>query len=319
MGLPLVGQKAVGFRTMFGSWIAPGANVTFLGPAGVFEATYTENARVATLGAAAARCRSGKNDVIVALPGYAESVSSAAFASLPAGTKLVGLGTPGEASAPKLTWTATDSTLLITNADVMIQNMTLDFAGIDNVVAPITVTARGFQLLDCKVILQSAALSAGCVQGVALGAGANGAVIKDNVFLSDDNGEPQTGGGAISVGVGAANAISDVLIAGNYISSASPGDTVGQIDVISTCSNVRILDNILLQLAADANTGIRIDDVVSNGIVARNLIKQVEAATVGVTGVIVAGTTNNTFGLFNNYVVDDLESVSGALSPVAMT
>src|SRR5688500_5968941 len=106
MGLPLVGQKALGFRTMFGAWIAPGARVTFLGPAGVFEDTFTENNRVPTLAAAAARMRASKNDVIFALPGYAENISAADYVTLVAGTKLIGLGTPGEASAPKLTWTA---------------------------------------------------------------------------------------------------------------------------------------------------------------------------------------------------------------------
>jgi hypothetical protein len=110
-----------------------------------------------------------------------------------------------------------------------------------------------------------------------------------------------------------------VLIADNYIMSSSPGDTVGQIDVISTCSNVRILRNMLIQLAADANTGIRIDDVVSNGIVAYNLIKLAEAQTLATAGVIVAGTTNNTFGIFENRVLDDLESVSGALAPAVGT
>jgi hypothetical protein len=314
--LPLVGVKSLGVRTTFGSWLSPGSRVAaYLGPAGVFEDPYSENMRVSTLALAAGRVRSGKGDVILALPGYAENVNSAAYANLPAGTKLIGLGTPGESSAPKLTWTLAAATLLLSNADITIQNMTLDFAGVDNVAAPITVTGRGFQLLNCKVVLQSAALSAGCVKGVTLGAGAHGAVISGNKFLSDDTGEPQDGGGAIAVGAAASNALDDILIEDNYILSASPGDTVGQIDVITTCTNVRILRNMLVNLAADANTGIRVDDVVSNGIVAYNLVKLAEAQTLAGAGVIVSGTTNPTWGVFENRVLDDLESVSGALTP----
>lgn len=318
--LPLVGAKTMGVRTTFGSWLAPPFRVAaYLGPAGLFEDTYSENLRVTTLAQAVARVRSGKGDVIVALPGYSENVSSAAYASIPANTRLVGMGNVNAADAPKLTWTTALSTLLITNANVEISNMVLDWAGIDNVAAPITVTASGFVFEGNRVILQSAAGSAGCVKGLTLGLGASNASVQRNVFLSDDNGEPQDGGGAIAVGAAADNGLNNIVIADNYICSASPGDSVGQIDVITTCTNVRILWNTLIQLAADANTGIRIDDVVSNGICAYNLIKQVEAASVAVTGVIVAGTTNNTWGLFNNYVVDDLESVSGALSPTVMT
>lgn len=275
---------------------------------------------VTTLSAALKRCRSGMNDIVYVLPGDVQSISTADFASdLVAGTQIISCGTPGASNNPTWTWTATGSTFLLDVANVSIVGMNLNWAGIDNVAAPMTISAAGCSFVNNHVTLQSAAASAGCVQGLALAAGANQCKVLGNKFLSDDAGEPQSGGGPIAVGTSATDGLKDVDIVGNYISAASAGDTIGTIDVITTCTDLKILHNFILQLAADANTGIRVDDVVSNGVIAHNRIKLAEANTLATTGVIIAGTTNNTFGLFDNLVLDDVESASGALSPAVGT
>jgi len=267
MNLPLVGIKSLGFRTMFGTWVAPGANVTYLGPAGVFESAYTENNRVATLAAAVARMRASKNDTIYLLPGYAENVSSAAYASIPAGTKLIGLGHTDDASAPKLTWTAAAATLLLNAADILIQNVVLDFSGVADCAAPITVSAAGCGIDNCRIIMQNDTASFSALKGITLAAGANRFRFCDNVVEADsEDDDANVVGGVINIGA----AVQGVRIHRNEFTFACPGDTVGIIDVTAAAKKLSIRDNLFYQLAADAAFAIIIDDVAAQGLVVKN-------------------------------------------------
>jgi len=243
MALPLVGQKNLGFRTFFGQWIAPGARVTFLGPAGVFEDTFTENNRVATLNAALARCRSGKGDVVIALPGYTESISSADFASsLVAGTKLVSAGRPGASSNPTLTWTATASTFLLDVADVELVGFNLNFAGIDAVVAPITISAAGCLLANNLITL--AAGAAGATTPITVAAGANNCSIIDNKMLHTGT---ETEVNVISI----TGAVNNLEIAGNKISCLLTSATGGIIQIGEAATNLDIHDNLFYNSVED--------------------------------------------------------------------
>src|SRR5690606_24162744 len=109
------------------------------------------NLRVSTLAAAAGRVRSGKGDVVFVLPGFEGDIDAADFlTALVPGTRIIGLGNVNETTAPRLTWTATASSLLLDVANVTIENMVLDWTGIDNVAAPITVSAAGCALIGNK-------------------------------------------------------------------------------------------------------------------------------------------------------------------------
>lgn len=268
MALPLVGQRATGFRTTFGTWVAPGARVTYLGPAGVFESSFSETDRVATLNAALARCRSGKGDVIFVLPGYSESISSADFASsLVAGTRIIGLGVPGETSAPKWTWTAAAATFLLDVADVTIRNMTLDFSGVADCAAPMTVSANGCGIEDCRIIMQNDTASFSALQGIALAAGANRFRFNNNTVLSDsEDDDANVTGGVLNIGA----AVTGVEVKGNNMAFSCPGDTVGIIDVTAAAKQLDIRDNLFYQFAADAAFCIIIDNVAAQGYVVRN-------------------------------------------------
>jgi len=267
MAMPLVGQKSVGFRTFFGSWIAPGARVTFLGPAGVFEDTFTENNRVATLAAAVARIRASKNDTIFLLPGYSESISAAGYATIPAGTKLIGLGSIFDASAPKLTWTAAAATLLLAAADVLFKNIVLDFSGVADCAAPITVSAAGVSFEQCRIIMQNDTASFSALKGITLAAGANRFSFLDNVVEADsEDDDANVVGGVINIGA----AVQGVNIHRNEFTFACPGDTVGIIDVTAAAKKLSIRDNLFYQLAADAAFAIIIDDVAAQGFVVKN-------------------------------------------------
>jgi len=313
MGLPLVGQKSVGFRTFFGTWVAPGARVTFLGPAGVFEDTFTENNRVATLNAALARCRSGKGDVIFALPGYAESISSADFASsLVAGTKLIAVGRPGASSNPTLTWTATTSTFLLDVADVEIIGFNLNFAGIDAVVAPITISAAGCALIDNLITL--AAGSAGATTPITVATGANNCLIKGNKMLHTGT---ETEVNVISV----TGAVDNLEICENKISCLLTSATGGIVQIGAAATNLDIHDNLFYNSVEDG-IAIRVADTfAATGWIYKNYGKTIDAGgTVANTLKMVSfeGTTESLIGCFENYSTDEA-TASGVLSPAAAT
>lgn len=287
MSLPIVGQRATGFRTVFGTWVAPGAQVTYLGPAGVFDSSVLESSRVATLNAALARCRSGKGDVIFALPGYTESISSADFASsLVAGTRLIGLGIPGETSAPKLTWTAAAATFLLDVADVSIRNMTLDFSGVADCAAPITVSANGCGIEDCRIIMQNDTASFSALSGVTLASGGNRFRFNNNTVLCDsEDDDANVTGGVLNVGA----AVTGVEVRGNNIAFSCPGDTVGIIDVTAAAKQLDIRDNVFYQFAADAAFCIIIDNVAAQGYVVRNGMRITENVAPASAGLSVGG------------------------------
>lgn len=313
MALPLVGQKNLGFRTFFGQWIAPGARVTFLGPAGVFEDTFTENNRVATLNAALARCRSGKGDVIIALPGYTESISAADFASsLVAGTKLVSAGRPGASNNPTLTWTATASTFLLDVADVELIGFNLNFAGIDAVVAPITISAAGCLVANNLITL--AAGAAGATTPFTVAAGANNCTILDNKMLHTG---AQTEVNIISV----TGAVDNLEIAENKISCLLTSATGGIIQIGEAATNLDIHDNKFYNSVEDGVCVRVVDTFAATGWIYNNFGKTIDAGgTVANTLKMVSfeGTTESLIGCFNNFASDEA-TASGVLSPAAAT
>lgn len=307
MGLPLVGQKANGFRTMFGTWIAPGANVTFLGPAGVFEATYTENARVTTLASAAARCRASKNDVIFALPGYSENVSSAAYATLPAGTKLIGLGVPGESSAPKLIWTAVAATLLLNAADILIQNMTLQFNGADSIDAPITVSAAGVGIEDCRILLGSDTALDSDV-GITVAAGGDNFRFLNNYVYT-------TGTAVVTNALLIGAAVDSPKILNNKLFVPCTS-TNGIIEFGAfAATNIEVGGNVFVNKST-GSACLRFADNAITGVVYDNYDGLTANTAPLTTGISLAGTTNILVQFFQNFTNDgETKGTSGILSP----
>lgn len=313
MALPLVGQKNLGFRTFFGTWVAPGSRVTFLGPAGVFSDTFTENDRVATINAAAARCRPGKNDVVIGLPGYSENISAADFvSSLVAGTRFVSAGRPGASNNPTLTWTATAATFLLDVADVEIIGFNLNFAGIDAVVAPITISAAGCMLANNHITLASGA--AGATTPITVAAGANNCIIADNKMLHTGT---ETEVNIISI----TGAVDNLEIAGNKISCLLTSATGGIVQIGAAATNLDIHDNKFYNAVEDG-VCIRVADTfAATGWIYQNFGKTIDAGgTVAQTAKLVSfeGTTESLLGLFENYLTDEAVQ-SGVISPAGGT
>ena len=157
--LPYVGNSA-GIQTQLGTIIPPagGRIAAYVRSTGKQTGDDEAFARriVTTLNKGLAQCRSGKPDVVVVLPGHAENISAADYASsLVAGTRIIGLGSG--ALRPTFTWTVNGSTFLLDVADVEIHNCILQFATAPGtttaatVAAPITVSAAGCGIFGCRI------------------------------------------------------------------------------------------------------------------------------------------------------------------------
>ena len=306
--LPYLGN-GVGIRTAYATLLPPGGRVVaYVGKSGVPVNAYGDLAHsgllVQTLNQGLAMCTGNDGDTVVILPGHTESISTAdQMSSLVAGTKIIAAGDN------LFTFdTATTATFLVDVDNVVLDGLKFDFTGIDNLAAPITVTGANCRIVNCEAVVASA--TEGCVRGITVSTGASGFKFMYNTFHSIGEDDAQTNA-IVSIDA----AVNNVLIEGNYISAATPGDSVGLIDITAAATNVVIKDNSLLQLESlNAVAAIQVADVAATGMIFNNRIKLAEANTLATSGIAFAG-TSATFGLYNNLVLDDVESASGALAP----
>lgn len=106
---------------------------------------------------ALAQCVSGRGDVIYVLPGYTESISAADAWSNLSATDVTIIGMGRGTNRPTFTWTAAGSTVLFDTANFRLVNCNLYLAGAHaagsalTVAAPITVSAAGCEISDCRI------------------------------------------------------------------------------------------------------------------------------------------------------------------------
>ncbi len=294
-----------------GTVLAPGSRVAaYVRSAALPDDTdFIRENRVPTIQQACLKVRSGQSDVIVVLEGHTESISTADFFSnLRPGTKIVSAGTPGASNNATLTWTATASTVLLDVANVALVGFNLNFAGIDAVVAPITLSAAGCLVANNLVTL--AAGSAGATTPFTVAAGANNCVIRDNKMLQTGT---QTEVNVISI----TGAVDNLEIFGNKISCLLTSATGGVIQIGAAATNLDIHDNLLYNAVEDG-IGIRVADTfAATGWIYNNNVKGIDAGgTVAqnLKAVSFEGTTESLIGCFNNQFTDEAVS-SGILAP----
>lgn len=307
MAFPIVGQSNLGFRTFFGTWIAPGARVTFCGPPGIFEDTFTENNRVPTLNAALARCRSGKGDVVILLPGFAENVTTADFyTSLVAGTKILGTEPLGSSLMPTLTFTDPASTFLLDVANVTIRGIKFS-PGVDAVANYVTVSASGCRISECYFFNGSATTNDVDVPLI-LAAGASDCVVENNKFLSVGN--------AVNTNLilASGTGLNGLEIKGNYLYGSCA--TTGIINVTGTSQCFQISDNVIHQITATTPLGIRHTDTALTGIISGNRIAFTTDVTVLTAAISAVGVSTANVRCIENYACDE-DSLGSVLVPTA--
>lgn len=163
----------------------------------------------ATIAGAQAVATASKGDVIICLPGHAESFTAAAALTVSkAGLYIIGLGEG--ALRPTLTWsTSTAAQMIVSGAQVTFDNFVFDFTGIDAVVAAVSVTAVDVAFVNSTFITNSA--SAGVVLGILTAATATRFRFENNFCYG-----PAVNSGTTTTAVIKHEVGTDYLIRGNF-------------------------------------------------------------------------------------------------------
>jgi len=316
--LPLVGNDSVGQRTLHGTWLPPGSVVAaYVGPqSAVTDAYSSSGLLVSTLAAGLARCRSGKGDYVVVLPGHTESVTTTTgLANLVAGTQIVGVATFGSSLMPTFTFNGTTNTAVWTVSvnDVRMSGLRIECTGADSMDTPIVWTGAGGSF-DHNFVNLGSDTTHDCDVFLTVGTGADNMQIVGNKFKSLST--------AVNTNVVlvSGTAVEGVTIANNYMRTTLSSATGGVIAVTSAATNLDIYGNIMFNLVEDG-VGIRISDVACTGMIYDNYFGGVDAGgTVAnaLKAVSFAGTTNPVTKCFQNFATDE-NAGSGVLSPAAAT
>lgn len=228
----------------------------------------------ATIAYARSQATPANGDTIYAMPAHTETIIAAGGITLTSTSptsavnlRIVGLG-DGNARPIIRYSTATTASLLVTGANVTIENMIFDMTGIDALANPINVQAAGFTMRRCTFIVATSAgqatrailtnasatsmllednlfygtLDAGTAEAVGLVGGYN-AVIRNNVF----SGAYTTDHGAIYAGT---TTVQNITIQGNLIFNRTASSTIGV--SLATGSTGFVVNNRFQVLASNA-------------------------------------------------------------------
>lgn len=119
-----------------------------------------------TLAGALSSCVANRGDVVYLMPGFAQTISAAAGATIGvAGVTVIGLG--NDADMPEFTFSATGSTFTITAANVTLANV-VGLPSVDNVTSGFVISAAGCTLgtPDMPVIWRDASASIEAISAV---------------------------------------------------------------------------------------------------------------------------------------------------------
>ena len=254
---------------------------------------------------ALARCRSGRNDAVIVLPGHTENVTSTTLANLVPGTRLIGAGRGS--NRPNLRWTATTSQFVMNDADVVISNFILRMEGAV-VVKAVAVTAADCGIYNCDIDVGSTASTNLATIGISVEAGADRFEMRNNYIHGIAGATPTT--------VVAISGICDgATICDNKIYAATSVATVGVIHVSAAATNLEICRNLLWNKLAAGTACFSATGVASTGVLADNY-GRCETDTTQAN--VFSLTANCLLSPFQNFATDKPIS-SGLLSPVVVT
>lgn len=246
-----------GLQTDFGIWVPPNGRVNYVCNSTSAWNDYQPLAQrvLPTIDAGLKECRSGCGDIVALLPGHSESFTAAAFGSLVAGTRIVGIG--NGTARPKLSLTGTGGTFAVSVADVLIRNIQFDLGGANGVTKGINVTAADFVLDSCDVLVATSA-SLDAAIAIELGTGSARARITNNVIRGVTN---------IPVvdGIKIVAASDNIAILNNEMFFAVT-EISGLVHVTAAATNLRIGYNQMANTVASSTACIVVDNVAATGL-----------------------------------------------------
>lgn len=269
---------------------------------------------VSTLAAGLARCRSGKGDIVLVLPGHTETVSTTTMLdNLVNGTQIIGMAPFGSGLMPTFTFSGTTNTSVwnVTKNDVTMAGLRFACTGADSIDTPIIVTGTGFRFQENYVNLGSDTTH-DCDVFLTVSTGADDCYIVRNKFKSVST--------AVTTNViSVAAAVEGCTILGNWMRATLSSATGGMISVSAAATNLDIGYNVMRNFVEDG-VGIRLADVACTGMIYNNYFGGTDAGgTVAnaLKAVSFAG-TSHLVRSFNNLATDE-DSGAGVTSPAAAT
>lgn len=204
------------------------------------------NKPVATIAQAVTIANAAMGDVIIVMPGHAETVGAAAGIALSkSGVYIVGLGFGF--NRPTITFdTATTATMTMTAANVTIDNFVFTQGTTDAIVSPIVISAAGVTIRNSYFMVANATVQA--TQMILTTAAADNLTLQNNRFV----GTSDAGTTAAVTLVGGTNA---QILDNDFIGAYSSG--VGAIRSITTLNtNCVIRRNTIVNVTASSTKGI---------------------------------------------------------------
>lgn len=260
-----------------------------------------------TLAYALTQCTANRGDIIVLMPGHAETVSSATALDLNvAGVCILGLGTGSK--RPSLTLdTATTSLITVSAANVTVKNLQIipNFAAI--VTAFTLTTANYFTLEDCRIGTGTSLNFLSVVTTDTTSNHADGMSLTGNRWIEQDT-------GTLSL-LRMTGTNDNVLIKDNHVNLGVNNNVPALVNVSNgkIATALRMLDNLVYRLNTDTATGailFHTNGSTNTGIVARNFAQHADTAAELLI------TASSGLGVFNNYA-SGVAGASGYLLPAA--
>lgn len=261
-----------------------------------------------TIDAAVSACTANAGDLILVMPGHAETLSNATSLLLDiAGITIQGLGNGDD--LPTLTFdTATTASIPVSAANITVRNIILT-ANFADIVAPFTLTTgKNFKLEGCYI--RAAATNMNFKYVVDTNATTNdaqGLRIENCKWIEPDL--------ATESMVKLDGDNDDVTLLNNYVSLGVKNNTAALMAIITGKSafHARIEGNQVYRLNTDTATGailVTTDQSDNSGIIANNFAQHADVAAELLV------TASSGFGVFNNYA-SGVAGASGYLLPAA--
>jgi len=256
------------------------------------------DAPFATLDYAIGQCTASAGDLVLLLPGHAESIASATGAVMDiAGVTVRGIGTGS--LMPKLSLiTAAGATLSITAANCTVENVHLYSNFTDGVTAGVTAGASADGLTLRGLLFTEAANTKEFLIGVSLTADCDDVLIEGCRYIG-------IAGGTTSSIIAAAGGTDRSIIRNNFLSGDCSAAAV-KLDGAAS-SDIHVVDNHVLNVDTAAGLGIAIHNS-TTGFATGNHIVNLKDTVVGITG------TGMSYGL--NYYSNAVNA-STRLAPTA--
>lgn len=178
----------------------------------------------ATLIAAQTAAVADNDDLVLVLPGHAESVVAAAGMTFSkAGVAYQGIGSGR--GRPTITFsTSTAAQIVISGARITFRNIVFDFTGVDAIVAAISVTGADCTFEDCEFLTNSATI--GCVLGILTAATADRFAIRRCRFIGAQTNSGTTTTAQVKHEVGADLCIEDCWFTGKMTQAILNATTI---------------------------------------------------------------------------------------------